>query len=217
MKHRVTHPAIGLRWPKALSLALVLAWFGLAAEASSVRVVTLDEMLDRSELLFEGRVIAQAVHQDRRSGRIYTYVTFEVLDVLKGPSSAPTVRLRYLGGSRHGLTLSVSDLHIPAVGERGIYFVERQRPGQVHPLYGWSQGHLRMVRDPTSLDTHVTTSDGRVVYGVDRHGSARRGASGLSDGVAAGIRAVPRHSTEEPLSAEACKARLRELLDEDER
>ena len=53
--------------------------------------------------------------------------------------------------------MSISDMKVPQVGERGIYFVESLERSQVHPLYGWSQGHFIVEMDDTGADRVMTT------------------------------------------------------------
>ena len=73
--------------------------------AASVEQVSLQEMVERCELVLEGRVVGQRVAAGKGKREIFTYVTLEVLDVVKGDYAAQTVELRYLGGSLGGRTL----------------------------------------------------------------------------------------------------------------
>jgi len=50
-----------------------------------------------------------------------------------------------MGGRIGELTLEVSDMRMPEVGERGIYFVETLNEQQIHPLFGWQQGHYLVI------------------------------------------------------------------------
>ncbi|MEZ5584913.1 MAG: hypothetical protein R3F37_21010 [Candidatus Competibacteraceae bacterium] len=105
----------------AIAIMLVAS---ASAFASSVRQVSLNEMTAVCEFIFEGRVIGQQVKTSGDSGTIHTAVTFEVLDVLKGDAVGDTVELLFLGGTHGGRTLKVTDMHLPPIGEKGIYFVE---------------------------------------------------------------------------------------------
>src|SRR2546422_8507486 len=91
--------------------------------ASSIEQITFDQLVTSSEFIFEGRVLDRHAEFDA-NGRIHTYVTFEVDDVLKGTAGGRTVVLRYLGGTVGDTTLKVSDLVLPDMGEKGVYFVE---------------------------------------------------------------------------------------------
>lgn len=125
------------------------------SNASSVVEVSMDEMLQQSQLVFEGTVTAISAKENSQK-RIHTYVTFEVKDILKGEYPGNTLTLRFLGGTVGDLTLAVSDMRLPQEGEHGIYFVESLERFQVNPLYGWSQGHFIVERDATGSERVMT-------------------------------------------------------------
>jgi len=115
------------------------------ASASVVQRVSLPQVVQGSQLVFEGKVISKQVRIASNS-RPFTYFTFQVLDVIKGAYAAPTIELGYMGGpTPDGLVMQISDMRMPKVGEHGIYFVESINRQQVHPLYGWQQGHYLVV------------------------------------------------------------------------
>ena len=62
--------------------------------------------------------------------------------MLKGEYAGSTLELRFLGGTVGTARLEVTDMLVPQVAERGIYFVESLSAPQVNPLVGWSQGHF---------------------------------------------------------------------------
>ena len=125
------------------------------SNASSVVEVSMDEMLQQSQLVFEGTVTAISTKENSQK-RIHTYVTFEVKDIIKGEYPGNTLTLRFLGGTVGDLTLAVSDMRLPQEGEHGIYFVESLERFQVNPLYGWSQGHFIVERDATGRERVMT-------------------------------------------------------------
>ena len=168
---------------KVLCRAALLAVLASTAHATSVIEITLEEMLQHSALVFEGRVIRVQVHENSRRG-IQTRVTFEVTDVIKGEVKGKQLTLGFLGGTLAGRKLSVSEMHMPVLNERGIYFVESLQRNQVHPLYGWSQGHLRLEQGPAGTE-RVFTRSGRPVRGVEPTRGKRSGR--LSQGAARGL------------------------------
>jgi hypothetical protein len=116
--------------------------------ASTILMVSFEDVVKNSELVFEGVVISQETRSSSLNGSPYTYFTFEILDVLKG--SAPSgeyITLGFAGGTIDGNTLVVHDLQMPALSEKGIYFVESLASQLVNPLYGWQQGHYLVERD----------------------------------------------------------------------
>jgi hypothetical protein len=134
------------------------------ANATSVREVSMNEMLQKSQFVFEGRVTAVESKENIQK-RIHTYITFEIMDIIKGAYNSNIITLRFLGGTVGNVTLAVSDMRLPQEGEHGIYFVESLERMQVNPLYGWSQGHFIVVRDVTGIERIMT--NGRLpVIGV---------------------------------------------------
>ncbi len=95
--------------------------FASAAYASSVVQRSIVGIIEQSPLVFEGKVTAINVEENGK--RIFTWVTFDVLDVVKGSYSESQIHLRYTGGSSGGKTLTVVDQTIPSFGEHGIYFL----------------------------------------------------------------------------------------------
>ena len=85
--------------PLALLVATALLWPRGGAEAGTVLAMNLEQMTDRADMIFVGRVVGQRAEWSADRTRIYTYVTFEVDRYLKGGaggSRQTTVRL--LGG-----------------------------------------------------------------------------------------------------------------------
>ena len=123
--------------------------------ATSVREVSMDEMLQQSQFVFEGTVTAIEARENSQK-RIHTYVTFEIKDIIKGEYHSNIITLRFLGGTVGDVTMTVSDMRLPQEGEHGIYFVESLERFQVNPLYGWSQGHFIVERDATGSERVMT-------------------------------------------------------------
>jgi hypothetical protein len=123
--------------------------------ASSVREVSLNEMIQQSQFVFEGTVTAVEARENNKK-RIHTYVTFEIKDIIKGKYHSNSITLSFLGGTVGDVTMAVSDMRLPQEGEHGIYFVESLERLQVHPLYGWSQGHFIVERDVTGSERMMT-------------------------------------------------------------
>ncbi len=182
---------------------LVLVWLP-AAQATAVRAVSLQEALRHSELVLQGWVAMRKVIDDE-GPRPFTRIVFAVEEVIKGDYAAPTLTLDFAGAPERGLV--VSDMDYPEPGERGIYFVESLRRRQANPLYGWSQGHFRIVvRDDRPV---VVAADGSPVV-VLKPVAAEPGR--LSHGVAKGVE-TRRQGWDRGLSPAAFKAVLRRWLE----
>lgn len=162
---------------------LTVAVFSAVAQATSVIEVTLEELLQNSAVVFEGQVSDVQVRENGNRA-IQTLVTFEIFDVIKGDVQGRKITLGFMGGEIAGKRLSVSNMQIPALHERGIYFVESTGRNQVHPLYGWSQGHL-LLEEGADGTERVFTRSGRPVRGVVHTQGGRSGK--LSNGVARGL------------------------------
>lgn len=113
--------------------------------ASTVLKVGLDELTSQSEFVFEGLVLSKQVRRSNVDGRPCTYFLFSVTDVIRGGYDQPTIELCFSGGTvmidGEWLTMAVSDMTMPTLGEEGVYFVDRLDAELTHPLVGWNQGH----------------------------------------------------------------------------
>ena len=160
-------------------LATLSVAFSLQATAATIIRIGTEELVNLSELIFEGVVLSVTAEQNTNN-TIYTYVSFSVEDVIVGTVEAgETLTLRFTGGEVNGSRLETG-VRIPEIDERGIYFVERVSPGLINPLLGWEQGHFLVTRAG-----YVITGNRQPVLGVVRQ--SLLGAQQLSTGVAGGI------------------------------
>lgn len=189
---------------------LILAWLlAMPLHASSVKSVSVSEVANNSALIFEGRVSASRVVQQPGSKAIHTLIRFEVLDVLKGEYAEPSIELSFLGGSMGDVTMRVTDLNRPRVGDRGIYFVENPARSQVNPFYGWDQGHYKLKYQPDLGQMSVVTHSGKAIYGIES--KAASGISALSHGVARGV-STSTNAADRPLTPAQFKQQIRGML-----
>ena len=185
------------------------ALHAVSASATTVLSVSMGQMAEASELVFEGRVLTQEPQGEGR--KIRTCIAFEVLEVVKGPAVGSPLELCFSGGTRKGRTRHIHGMRHPQPGEHGIYFVETLAEARVNPLLGWQQGHFRVS------DGSVATADGRDVVAVDSDDAS---GSRVSRGVARGAQVQHRHARSAggpaPLTSDEFKARIRALLEEGE-
>jgi hypothetical protein len=120
------------------------------AYTSTFLKVNLDQVLEGSEFVFEGRVLSKETRLSPVNGSPYTYFNFEIIDVIKGSTGHNTIELGFMGGPKGDFILQVSDMIMPNIGEKGIYFVESLSQQLVHPFFGWQQGHHLIVLDTIS-------------------------------------------------------------------
>ena len=188
-------------------MLLAVFAFSPVARATSVIEVSLDQMLQHSALVFEGQVTRVQVRENSRRD-IQTLVTFEIIDVIKGEVKGKTITLGFLGGQIADRKLSVVEMQMPELNERGIYFVESPARNQVHPLYGWSQGHLRIEQDTAGTE-RVLTRSGRPVRGAEHTSGTHPGR--LSNGAARGLILGDSTDISTALDRQGFKQRLRAM------
>jgi len=140
-----------------LSLVLLIFLNVIAsANATSIRQLDMNDMLETAELVFEGRVLKSEARRTRNSSTIKTFILFEVDEVISGDYSKDTLLLSFEGGTVDGETVEIQGLRTPEVGEKGIYFIESLSRSLVNPIVGWSQGHFLLKSDDVGNDTVMT-------------------------------------------------------------
>jgi hypothetical protein len=188
--------------PRVRIILLAALLLAEPSAATTVRSLDVGELAQRAELVFEGRVLERTTRAG--AGRaLRTCVSFEVLEVVKGPAVASPYELCFAGGASGGRAIRVDGMRYPEPGERGIYFVAAVGGGRVNPLLGWDQGRFLVQGGDAP---YVTTADGAPVADVARDAAP---APGPSRGVARGTRVA--RPGERGLTPAAFKARVREL------
>jgi hypothetical protein len=191
-------------------LVLLLSFVCLfGAHATSIRGVTLKEMLLNSQLVFEG-LVTESHTKQTPSGIISTSITFTITETIKGDHSGNMLTLEFLGGTVGSARAVVSGMQLPQLGEHGIYFVEAPGRKQVNPLYGWSQGHFIVKKDSAGTE-RVMTNRGIPVTGIEDISLATQ-AVGISSGVAKGVVTAADRPAGLALSIQEFKISLREMI-----
>jgi hypothetical protein len=193
---------------KSARLAAVMAATLSVALGSVVEQVTVEQMLKNSQLVFEGTVIGISPHLNPSSSEIETDIAFRVSAVIKGSFSEPVIVLTFSGGTVGTITQRIGDMHMPAYGEHGVYFVESLARKQVHPLYGWDQGHFLVKRNDSGVDI-VTTLNSRPVLSLQT--AKQDAAKGFSNRIAIGVQIANEATDARALSIEQFKYNLRQI------
>lgn len=179
------------RCQRKLPFLFVLLFFLFALSgntvATTVLSVDMDKIITESEFVFEGEVLGAEAKLSPENNWIYTYITFAVVDVVKGDYDGKQITLRFTGGTVGEYTFKAHGMVMPKVGERGIYFVESLSRTQVNPLYGWSQGHFLVIHDKDGIE-RIRTSNHQAVRSLQLN--MNDNAREFSGGVARGIDAV---------------------------
>ena len=209
------------RTARALCATVLLAVSALAGASTLLRV-SVDELTQRAEFVFEGEVVSLQAQRSGARGMISTFVTFNVIDTIKGSASVESIELKFLGGNLEGERLEVNGSRIPELGERGVYFVESLTQDLINPLLGWSQGQY-LIQTEDGVE-QVTSVNARPIVSVAAPRSAAAAASGpatarsaarlrvaaeptVAEGLNAGVR-----GSDEGLSPRAFKQQIRALL-----
>jgi hypothetical protein len=191
---------------------VIIAIFALTshpARAASVLQLGVADLVRGSQLIFHGTAVDRRTVAGSHHGDIFTRVTFRVDEVIKGPT-VRTLDLDFLGGTLNGVTLEISDMTVPPVGEEGIFFIEQVDRPQVNPIYGWWQGYF-VVRHGQGGRKIVTTHDLKPIY--DLQPSSAIYAGGISEGAAEGVVTDGAATGRSPLSLADFESSLRRLLE----
>jgi len=154
-----------LRHTAALLRAFLFV-MSLAASAYGTTLISLsvNSLSEQAEFVFEGEVISVEAQRSGNRGLVNTYVTFRVIDILKGNAGATDIELKFLGGSLNGEVLEVNGSRLPRLGEHGIYFVESLSRDLINPLLGWSQGHY-LIKTVAGIES-MTTVDAKPIIAI---------------------------------------------------
>ena len=198
------------RYPGAIMRVLHVFLLALVcineANATSIREVTLEELLFNSSLVFEGTVTEQR-SRETAGGIISTSITFAVTETIRGNPPGNSLTLEFLGGTVGSKGTLIDGMRLPVPGEHGVYFVEAVGRKQVNPLYGWNQGHFLVEKDPDGTE-RVKTNRGIPVTGIQDSPQSTPSAA-ISRGVARGIVTADGRGSGPAMSIQAFKASLR--------
>src|SRR6266550_7944566 len=189
-------------WAMGVAGLLVLA----RVNATSVVPPTFEEMADRAESIFVGKVVGSKADW-RVAGTnqaIFTVVEFRAEEILKGTAEA-LVRLRFLGGTVGGVTLEVVAVPQFKAGDRVLLFVEGNGV-QFCPLVGVYHGKFGVRKDDKSGRDVVFMHDGKPLRDVAEIGAGE----GAQFGPTRARLSIP--AEREPMSLDDLKARIRSQL-----
>jgi hypothetical protein len=118
--------------------ALILPLICAAAQATLVPALSLEDLVEQSEIIAHGRVTSSWAVWDNGHKYIWTHYRIEVLDPLRGNPGASVVASEP-GGSLDGVTMRISGAPDYAVGEEAIVFLYRTPIGYLRAT-GYGQG-----------------------------------------------------------------------------
>lgn len=139
---------------KALSAGVTCALASLSVNAHEIQSFNLDQSIQDSGLVFEGKVIAvenrvSSTPSDEYARLPHTFVTYSVDNILKGSYDDQTITLRFIGGQdpETGDYLTVEGVPSFNMDEHDILFVGNQNGESICPLLGCEKGRFRVVGD----------------------------------------------------------------------
>jgi hypothetical protein len=154
------------RWALSPGAAFIFALSVMgSAQATSVREVLLDEIIDTSAVAFHGVCTDNRVDRDSITNLVVTYTTFDVKDVIKGNANATHV-IKQIGGVMPAGDSGFRVHGVPkfAVGEEYVVFLAGVSSAGFSSPIGLSQGKFSVQQSTTGktvsngTDFRVTTS-----------------------------------------------------------
>lgn len=154
------------RFLSTFKTTILIAFMMLSIKAAATTLVSfsISELTQRAEYVFDGEVIAVHAQRSGSRGMVSTFVTFRIIETIKGQANKESLELKFLGGNIDGEVLEVNGSRIPELGERGVYFVESLDRDLINPLLGWSQGQYLIEGDSGS--EQVTSVEAKPIVGV---------------------------------------------------
>lgn len=122
----------------AMACLLAIVLLARPLDANAVLPLSIDALVAQADLILVGRVTAVATGIDLAVDGLYTYVTIELSEIVKGPVVASPVIVKTLGG-----IVGARGVHVPgqatfARGEETLLFLgARQRDASLSPLGLW--------------------------------------------------------------------------------
>jgi len=143
-----------------LLLLLLIAAAISARPTAQAPSTPVSDLADSSAVVALGRVSSVAAQAD--AGSIYTYVTLDVTEVLKGQLSERRVMVKQLGGTLPDLGLYISDQATFTPGEEVLVFLAvRPRDGTLYTA-GLSRGKWQVLPDMLTGGRTAVNGDQRV-------------------------------------------------------
>lgn len=145
---------------RLLSLAILVA-IAASASATSMRRYSLEEVRDRAESVFVGRVVSSSVRPVMNGQLVATDYSIEVGEVLAGTVGATTT-VTYLGGKDSRYDVAIAGSPALETGRSYLFFRTKQ-PNNT--TVGWGQGLYRVenVRVNGAEQTVLISGDGEML------------------------------------------------------
>ena len=133
--------------PLLVYLLVVVLVYSQQAAATSVLPLSLQRMATAAELIFHGRAISNEVKLDEASGRVATFTSFEIIELVKG-EAGPTHTIKQIGGQLPGSSIRQVIHGVPrfSIGEEYVVFLPKASSlGFASPI-GLAQGKFTVSK-----------------------------------------------------------------------
>ena len=131
---------------RRIALAFVILLIPSFTHAASGPRWSPQELSQFADIVLTGSVVEVTSGWDREVNAIYTYVTLDVSEVLKGDISAGRITVKQLGGEANGFVLSIVDQPTFVIGQEVLLYLEvRPRDGTLYTSALW-QGKWDVTR-----------------------------------------------------------------------
>jgi subtilase family serine protease len=144
------HSRVERAFRTALLALLGIVFVAAPASASVVIPPADDDLIVHADAVILGRVTVIESH-DNRLGKLSTYITLSVDEVLKGSYAQPTLTIRELGGQVGSMAGWVFANPEFTVGERVLLFLDQRADGTLRVMHFYL-GKFSIVTDPASGD-----------------------------------------------------------------
>lgn len=135
--------------------ALLLVCMAIAAPATTVKPLTIEELTDSASLIVEGQATQSWSTWNAQHSLIYTFTRVRVTKTLKG-NSAESVVVKQVGGTANGYTQRVAGVNPMKPGDVSVLFLH---PSEAHDgtmvVVGLMQGNFRIEREAQTGSTVV--------------------------------------------------------------
>ena len=159
-------------WITALLLGGVgLLGFAPAVEATTVKQLSLEQLVRGSQRIILGRCVSQETYWNKTRTRILTATRFAVTEDLKG-DSREVATVVTVGGTLDGLTQVVSGTPKFKENEEVLLFLEAGK-GSYWILMGLSQGMCRIATDRRGIKVAYHASSGLHLVSASAETSAQ--------------------------------------------
>ena len=159
---------------KKLSAIALLLFFGaLGAPALAMHpYMSFDDLVQKSDLIFEGEVSDMQCRYGAGQKMILTDVTFEVERPVYVKEEAASrlsdpVVLTFAGGDIGGRSVQVSETPVFKMNARYLIFTRLDGKTYASPIIGGTQGLLRIHKDEATGKDYPLTTGGNPIVGFD--------------------------------------------------